>query len=205
MSLADQLQRARVMPVVTARDVAATVRLAETLAAGGMTSIEITLRTETALASIAAVKQALPDMLMAAGTVVSAEDFRRAVDAGADICVSPGISVELLEASTASGVALLPGVATASDIMLGLAHGVDIFKLFPAVAVGGTTLLKAFAGPFPRVRFCPTGGLNVDNFRDFLALPNVICCGGSWMVSDTLVHSGRWDDIEELVRAAMVV
>lgn len=203
MTLAEQLAQARVMPVVTAHDVASTVELAGALAAGGMTSIEITLRTESALASIAAVKKAVPDMLMAAGTVLNGQDVQSAVAAGADIVVSPGISEELLVTSKEAGVALLPGVATASEIMLGLAHDVTIFKLFPAVAVGGLTLLRSFGGPFPQVRFCPTGGLSVDNFREFLALPNVICCGGSWMVSSTLVQNSQWHDIEALARDAM--
>ena len=100
-------------------------------------------------------------------------------------------------------VDFIPGVTTASEVMLGLEYDCQVFKLFPAVAVGGLSLLKALAGPFPEVKFCPTGGLTPDNFRDFLALPNVVCCGGSWMVSEKLVGAGRWQEIEQLAREAM--
>lgn len=204
MTFAEQLAGCRVLPVVTAYDVDSTVQLAGALLKGGMTCIEITLRTDAALNSIRAVKEALPDMSVAVGTATSSRDVNSAAQAGADFCVSPGISVELLESTAAINMPFLPGVATPSEVMLGMSHGLDIFKLFPAVAVGGMDLLKAFGGPFPDVRFCPTGGLNPDNYRDFLALPNVICCGGSWMVAEPLVKSGNWEEVERLAAAAMV-
>jgi phosphogluconate dehydratase len=197
------LKRARVLPVVTPPAPEATVHLAEALAEGGMTAIEITLRSETALESIAAVKAALPGMTVAAGTITNAAQYADAVAAGADFCVSPGLTRELLEATRDAAVRLLPGVATASEIMLGLEYGLDRFKLFPAVPVGGIPLLKSFAGPFPQVRFCPTGGLTPANFQDFLALPNVICCGGSWMVASSLIKTGQWQEITRLARHAM--
>ncbi|MDX1733715.1 MAG: bifunctional 4-hydroxy-2-oxoglutarate aldolase/2-dehydro-3-deoxy-phosphogluconate aldolase [Halioglobus sp.] len=203
MTLRDQLAAARVLPVVTAEDVDATVRLAAVLAQSGMTAIEITLRTDAALEAIAAVRSAMPDLLLAAGTVLTPEDVARAGEAGAGLCISPGISAELLAATAAAGLPYLPGVATASEVMLGLSAGVDTFKLFPAVPVGGVALLRALHGPFPSVRFCPTGGLGAGNFRDFLALPNVICCGGSWMAGQDLIHSERWEDIAALAREAM--
>jgi 2-dehydro-3-deoxyphosphogluconate aldolase/(4S)-4-hydroxy-2-oxoglutarate aldolase len=203
MSFAEQLGACRVLPVITAHDVASTVELARALDRGGMRAAEITLRTEAALDSLAAVKTALPHMLVAAGTVTSAEDMQRAGSAGADFCVSPGITEALLVAATEQGMPFLPGVATASEVLLGLSHGRALFKLFPAVAVGGMNLLKSLQGPFPDVRFCPTGGLTPANYRDFLALPNVICCGGSWMVSEQLVRSADWDKIEILAHDAM--
>ena len=198
-----QLEQFRVLPVITAADVASTVELSRALQRGGMRAIEITLRTDAALDSIRAVKAELPGLQVAAGTVTNGADLERAMNAGCDFYISPGLSDGLLQAATQMGADLLPGVASASDIMRGLDFGLSCFKLFPAVAVGGLALLKSLAGPFPQVRFCPTGGLNADNFREFLALPNVVCCGGSWMVSDELVSAGEWEQIESLARDAM--
>lgn len=204
MSFAEQLAQCRVLPVITVHDIDATIKLAQTLARGGMKAVEITLRTPAALESLGPVKAAVPDMLVAAGTVTNPDLLDRAAAAGADFCVSPGLTPALLSASREHHIRLLPGVASASEVMLGLDHGLSLFKLFPALAVGGIDLLKSLAGPFPAVRFCPTGGLNAGNFRDFLALPNVICCGGSWMVGADLVDGGKWGAIEALAREAMV-
>lgn len=195
LSLLGQL---RVLPVVSVAGVDATVRLAMALERGGLGAIEITLRSDAALDSIAAVKKAVPGLVVAAGTVVNAAQMEAVRRAGADFAVSPGSTPELLTAAKTMEVDFLPGVATASEVMLGLEHGYSVFKLFPAGAAGGLALLKSLAGPFPEVRFCPTGGLGPDNYRDYLALPNVICCGGSWMVSAELVENGRWDEIERL-------
>ena len=203
MEFREQLAAARVLPVITADEVDATVQLVGALARGGMRAVEITLRTDAALDSLQAVKNAYPELGVAAGTITSADSLARALAAGADFCISPGISVELLDAAAAEGCALLPGVASASDIMLGLSRGLDTFKLFPAVPVGGLALLRSFAGPFPQVRFCPTGGLTPENFRDFMALPNVVCCGGSWMVASDLVAAQDWLQIESLAREAL--
>lgn len=203
MSFSDQLQQCQILPVVTAADVESTVALVRALEKGGMKAVEITLRTPAALESLRAVKAAVPGMLVAAGTVTNADRLVQATEAGADFCVSPGISEALLRVSSEQQIHLLPGVASASEVMLGMDHGIDLFKLFPAVAVGGVDLLRSFAGPFPGVRFCPTGGLGPANFREFLALPNVICCGGSWMVSADLVDAGNWGEIERLARDAL--
>lgn len=203
MSFAEQLAECRVLPVITAHGIDATVRLVQALEKGGMRAVEITLRTPEALDSMRAIKVAAPAMLIAAGTVTTASTMEQAREAGADFCVSPGISEPLLRAAAEQDMRLLPGVATASEVMLGMEHGVQLFKLFPAVAVGGLSLLEAFSGPFPDVRFCPTGGLGPANFRDFLALPNVVCCGGSWMVRRELIESGNWTGIEALAREAM--
>jgi 2-dehydro-3-deoxyphosphogluconate aldolase/(4S)-4-hydroxy-2-oxoglutarate aldolase len=197
------LAACRVLPVVTAHSVEQTVMLSRALLAGGMKAVEITLRTEAALASIAAVKAQVPGLLVAAGTVIKPADLHAAVGAGADFCVSPGLTEKLLRAASRERVGFVPGVSTASEIMEGLDYGYDCFKLFPAVAVGGIGLLKSLSGPFPNIQFCPTGGLNVENFRTFLALPNVVCCGGSWMVSSDLVEAGNWSEIERLAREAM--
>ncbi len=197
------LSQCRVLPVVTARDVESTVQLSRTLARGGMKAVEITLRTDSALECIAAVKAQVPELLIAAGTVTNPAEFEAAVTAGADFCFSPGLTENLLRAASQTNVGFVPGIATASEIMLGLNYGYGCFKLFPAVAVGGIPTLKSLGGPFPQVRFCPTGGLTPDNFREFLALSNVVCCGGSWMVADKLVDSENWTEIERLAREAM--
>ena len=201
--LDDFLARSRVLPVVTAHDVDSTVALAGALQRGGMTAIEITLRTPAALDAIAAVRSQVPGITVAAGTVNTPDDINRVVDAGVELALSPGSTPELLAAAAAAPLDFIPGIASASDIMQGQAHGFSIFKLFPAVTLGGVAMLKSLGGPFPDIRFCPTGGLGPDNFRQFLALPNVICCGGSWMVSAELVDNGRWADIETLASEAM--
>jgi len=197
------LESFRVLPVIAARDADTTVELCRALWRGGTRAVEITLRTEAAIDSIRAVRAALPELRVGSGTVTDAADLRRAIDAGCDFHVSPGLSPGLLRAAAESGADFLPGVATPSDIMQGMESGLRCFKLFPAVAAGGLALLKSLAGPFPGLRFCPTGGLDEANFRDFLALPNVVCCGGSWLVSDELVAAGQWRRIETLARAAM--
>jgi len=199
------LECCRVLPVVTAREVEETVQLTRTLARGGMQAVEITLRTEAALDAIRAVKAEVPDILVAAGTITNGGEFDAAVQAGADFCLSPGLTDDLLRAASASGVGFVPGVATASEVMQGLDRGYTCFKLFPAITVGGINMLKSMAGPFPDVRFCPTGGLTPQNFQDFLDLPNVVCCGGSWMVASNLIEAGNWEEIERLAAQAMAI
>lgn len=199
----EQLAAARVLPVIMPLDVESTLELVRALQRGGMRIMEITLRSPAALDSIAAVKRALPAVQVAAGTVTTPDEMSAAMAAGADFCVSPGLTPALLQHATDAQVQFLPGVASASEVMLGRSFGLDTFKLFPAVPVGGMALLKSLAGPFADVRFCPTGGLTADNFRDFLALSNVICCGGSWMVGESLVRNGCWDEVEALARDAM--
>lgn len=201
--LEERLAAARVLPVVTARDEASTVALAAALRRGGMRAIEITLRTPAAMAAIAAVRESVPDMLVAAGTVNTPADVERIVAAGVELALSPGATPALLAAAAEASLDFVPGVATASEILQARAHGFSVFKLFPAEASGGVALLKALGGPFPEARFCPTGGLTPANFRDYLALDNVICCGGSWMVTAELVENGRWDDVQRLAADAM--
>jgi 2-dehydro-3-deoxyphosphogluconate aldolase/(4S)-4-hydroxy-2-oxoglutarate aldolase len=202
-SLAERLGGCHILPVVTCGDVDAALRLARALVNAGMGAVEFTLRTPKALQCLAQVKERFPELLVAAGTVTRPDDIHRALDAGADFCVSPGISAALLTTADRLGVPYLPGVATASEVMLGLEHGCELFKLFPAEAIGGVALLNSLAGPFPDIRFCPTGGLTQDNVGDYLALPNVICCGGSWMVATELIASEEWSEIERLAADAL--
>jgi len=197
------LSPCRVLPVITVLDVAQTVTLSRTLLDSGMPAVEITLRTPAALEAIAAVKAEVPALQIAAGTVTNAAELDAAMAAGADFAVSPGSTPALLAAAAERGVGLVPGVASPSEIMLGLDYGLDTFKLFPATALGGIPMLKALGGPFPQVSFCPTGGLTPENFRDYLALPNVVCCGGSWMVAPALVEAGDWKHIAALASDAM--
>src|SRR5690606_20740462 len=150
-----------------------------------------------------AVVAEVPQLRVAAGTVLTPAQLDQVQAAGAAFAVSPGATSALYQAARSTAMPLLPGVATASEIMAGLEQGVNCFKLFPATALGGQELLQALAGPFPEVRFCPTGGLRADNFRTFLALPNVICCGGSWMVAADLVAAGDWNTIAGLATEAM--
>ena len=203
MTLQEKLQASRVLPVVTAGDVDSTVQLARALQRGGMAAIEITLRTPSAMDAIVAVKQEVPGLLVAAGTVNTPAELEQVVDAGVELALSPGATNALLEAAANAPLDFVPGVASASEVMNALDHGFAICKLFPATTLGGEAMLKSLGGPFPEVLFCPTGGLDPTNYRQFLALPNVICCGGSWMVAADLVDNGRWDDIEGLAREAM--
>jgi len=203
MTLREKLQASRVLPVVTAGDVDSTVQLARALQRGGMAAIEITLRTPSAMDAIVAVKQEVPGLLVAAGTVNTPAELEQVVDAGVELALSPGATNALLEAAANAPLDFVPGVASASEVMNALDHGFAICKLFPATTLGGEAMLKSLGGPFPEVLFCPTGGLDPTNYRQFLALPNVICCGGSWMVAADLVDNGRWDDIEGLAREAM--
>ena len=197
------LSKFRVLPVITARDVPSTLALSRALLAGGMGAIEITLRTPAALDAIVAVREELPQMLVAAGTVTNTRELEQVVATGVSLALSPGATDSLLAAAADAPLQFIPGVASASDVMRAADHGIDVCKLFPATVLGGESMLKALAGPFPEMRFCPTGGLGRDNFRQFLALPNVVCCGGSWMVSADLVDNGRWEEIESLAREAM--
>lgn len=202
-ALFSTLRECRVLPVVTAADVDSTVKLARTLQQGGMKAIEITLRTDAALEGIRAVQAAVPELLVAAGTVNTPSDLEQVLNAGVKLALSPGATPDLLRAAADSGLPFIPGVATASEVMRGMEFGFDVFKLFPAVTTGGVDMLKALSGPFAQIQFCPTGGLNRGNFKQYLALPNVICCGGSWMASAELLKGGKWDEIERLASEAM--
>ena len=184
-----------VIPVVVIDDAGQAVPLAEALLAGGISAIEITLRTKQALAAMEAIAKDVPDMLLTAGTALNAAHLQQVKDAGASLAVSPGISVELLEASKALGLTLLPGIATASELMLGLHHGLTHFKLFPASAINGIGLPKAFAGPFPEARFCCTGGISEADLPLYLNEPNIPGVGVSWLASRPAIAAGRWDEI----------
>lgn len=193
--------RAPVIPVLVLDDAVHARPLAEALVAGGLPVLEVTLRTPAALEAIRAMAE-VPGGIVGAGTLLAPRDVAAAKAAGARFGVSPGVTDELAAACEAEGLPLLGGVATVTEAMRMLARGYDACKFFPAEAVGGAAALKAFAGPLPQIGFCPTGGVTPENAPRYLALPNVLCVGGSWMADKALMRAGKWDEIEALARDA---
>lgn len=191
-----------VIPVIVIRQLENAVPLAQALLAGGVRVLEVTLRTPVALASMRAIAKAVPESIVGAGTVRSAADAQAAKDAGCRFAVSPGYTSAIGQACIGCELPLLPGVATASDILQATGDGFMFLKLFPATAVGGVALLKALAGPFPDVMFCPTGGITAQSAPEFLALPNVKVCGGSWLTPDDAIARGDWSRVTQLAREA---
>ncbi|NRF70889.1 bifunctional 4-hydroxy-2-oxoglutarate aldolase/2-dehydro-3-deoxy-phosphogluconate aldolase [Aquincola sp. S2] len=199
LSLADH---GPVIPVIVLQRVADAVPLAEALLAGGVKVLEVTLRSAVALECIEAIAKAVPEALVGAGTIRTAADARAARDAGSRFAVSPGYTREVGAACRELGLPLLPGVATASEVMTAHGDGHGFLKFFPAQQAGGVGMLKAFAGPFPDVAFCPTGGITLETAPQFLALPNVKVCGGSWLTPADAVEQGDWARITRLAREA---
>lgn len=199
------LDLAPVVPVVVVEEVADAVPLARALVAGGLTAIEVTLRTSAALGAIRAIGAEVPDAVVGAGTVITPANVRDSVDAGARFLVSPGWTDTLLDAMKASGVPFLPGVSTTSEVVALLERGVTEMKFFPAEAAGGTAYLKSLTGPLPQARFCPTGGITAASAPVYLALKNVGCVGGSWMLPDDAVAAKDWARVERLAREAAAV
>jgi 2-dehydro-3-deoxyphosphogluconate aldolase/(4S)-4-hydroxy-2-oxoglutarate aldolase len=191
-----------VIPVIVIDRLDDAVPLARALVAGGVKVLEVTLRTPVALQAIEAMAREVPGAIVGAGTIRSAADARAAARAGAVFGVSPGYTAEVGAACREAGLPLLPGVATASEVMAAQADGLSFLKFFPATAAGGIPLLKALAGPFPDVVFCPTGGITLQTAPDFLSLPNVKVCGGSWLTPADAVKAGDWDRITRLAAEA---
>jgi len=191
-----------VIPVVVVEDIATAVPLARALLDGGVPIIEVTLRSAPALDAIRAIAAEVPELLVGAGTIVSADQARAAVDAGARFLVSPGSTDRLLDAFQDAGLPFLAGCSSPSDMLRLLERGVTEAKLFPASAVGGVDLLRAVAGPLPQLRFCPTGGITAASAGDYLALPNVGCVGGTWLTPATAVRAKAWDEITRLATDA---
>ena len=196
------MQDAPVIPVIVLTDARQAVLLARALVAGGIRMLEVTLRTPQALACIEAIARDVPEAIVGAGTVRSAADVRACAMAGARFAVSPGYTAAVGQACRDAGLALLPGVATGSEIMMAQEDGLTELKFFPALQAGGPAMLKAWSGPFGGVRFCPTGGVSIANAAEFLALPNVVCVGGSWLTPTDALASGDWAKITELARQA---
>ncbi len=192
----------RVVPVIVLNDAAHAVPLAHALLEGGIDVMEITLRSGVALQAMEAVAKAVPHMHLGAGTVTRAIEVQQVIDAGASFALSPGCTDELVRAVHAANLPFIPGVMTPGEVMRARDHGFTLMKLFPASQAGGIGMLKALGAPLPDVRFCPTGGVSVDNLRDFLKLPNVAMAGGSWLTPADLLRNGDWAGITKLAREA---
>ena len=203
MTAKEVMEISPIVPVIALESVDDALPLAKALFEGGIAIMEITLRTEAGLKSIEAIAKAMPQMNVGAGTVLNASDFKKAVEHGAQFVFSPGISEELMQTSRELGVALIPGVATASEVMLAKNNGFEHCKLFPATVAGGVEALKAFSGPFSSMRFCPTGGVNLNNVREFLDLDNVVCAGGSWIVTKQAIKDKDFQAITKLCKEAL--
>ena len=192
------MQDAPVIPVIVLNDLAHAVPMARALVAGGVRMLEVTLRTPQALACIEAIAREVPEAVVGAGTVRSRADAQSAARAGARFAVSPGYTSAVGQACRDVGLALLPGVASGSEIMMAQEDGFTELKFFPAMQAGGPAMLKAWSGPFFDVRFCPTGGVSLQNAGEFLTLPNVVCVGGSWLVPADAMAAGDWARITRL-------
>ena len=202
MSFEALLGSTRVVPVITIEDAGSAVPLAEALVAGGLQVLEITLRTEAGLESISRIAAEVPDAVVGAGTVTTPQQLLDARNAGARFIVSPGCTDALAHAAAEAGGAFLPGAVTASEVLRLLEMGISLMKFFPAETSGGIAALKALGAPFPQVRFCPTGGIDLERAPDYLALANVVCIGGSWMVPANLIEQRDWKAITALAAEA---
>lgn len=201
--LAALFREAVVIPVLTIEKVEHAVPLAKALVAGGVRTLEVTLRTDAAVAAAKAIIAEVPEAVVGIGTILNAGDLARAESLGAKFGISPGLTPELLKAAAASDLPFAPGIATASELMQALAAGFETVKFFPAEQAGGIKALRALAGPFPHVRFCPTGGIGEANAAAWLAEPNVLCVGGSWLCPAADIRSGNWAGITAMCNSAM--
>ena len=201
--LAALFRQATVVPVLTIERLADAVPLARALVAGGVRVLEVTLRTPVALEAAKAMIAEVPEAVVGIGTILNADDLARAENVGARFGISPGATPDLLKAAAASGLPFAPGIATASELMQALAHGLGLVKFFPAEQSGGIKALRALAGPFPDTRFCPTGGIGEANAAAWLAEPNVVAVGGSWLCPAADVRSGNWTGITAMCQRAM--
>ena len=192
-----------VVPVIVVNQPEHAVPMAKALVAGGIRVLEVTLRTPVVMDALRAIIREVPEAIVGAGTVINTQQLKEVTDAGAQFVISPGLTESLLRAATEGPVPLIPGISTVSELMMGMDHGLREFKFFPAEANGGVRALSALAGPFPQVRFCPTGGISPANYRDYLALKSVLCIGGSWLVPDDALQQGDWARITQLARDAI--
>ena len=195
----------KIVPVIALERSADSVPLGAALIENGLPVAEITFRSAAATDTIRDLRAAYPQLLIGAGTVLNRAQVEQAQAAGADFIVSPGLNPTTVQACRELNMPMVPGVNNPSDIELALELGFSVLKFFPAEASGGIKMLKALLGPYAQVRFMPTGGISVDNIRDYLAVPGVIACGGSWMVDKTLLQTGNWLEIGRLVRAAVAL
>lgn len=202
MNPRDILSAGAVVPVMAINDLDTAVDLAHALVEGGIPTLEITLRTEHGIKAIERIAKEVKGAIVGAGTVINGEQLKAVEQAGAVFAISPGFNIAFAKAAQQSGIAVIPGIATPGELMLALEHGIDTCKLFPAEVVGGKEMLKALHGPFPQVKFCPTGGINLSSAPEYLKLPNVLCVGGSWLTPKEAVAAKDWDTITRLAKEA---
>ena len=205
MNFYDKLNSEKIVPVVKINDASKAPDLARALLAGGLSVIELTFRSAAAADAIRAVCREDPELTVCAGTVLTPEQAQQAVDAGAQAIVSPGTNEEVVRWCLHRGIPVIPGVATPTEAEACIRMGLDVLKLFPAETVGGVGMLKALAGPYSYLRFMPTGGISLKNLPDYLALPNVLCCGGSWIAPEQRIDAGEFGEITRLAREAAAV
>ena len=191
-----------VVPVLVIDKVEDALPIAEALIAGGINVLEVTLRTEAAMDVIRTIAEALPEAYIGAGTVTNREQLKAVTDAGAKFAISPGLTADLLKAGKEGSIPLIPGISNISDLMKAKDAGYDHLKFFPAEAAGGVKALKSIGGPFPDIVFCPPGGISPSNYQEYLALPNVKCCGGSWLAPTDAIENKQWSIITDLAKAA---
>ena len=203
MSALDVLKTGPVVPVIVINDLDHAVPLAKALLAGGVKVLEVTLRTPVAIEAIRMIAEEVPEAIVGAGTVATEEDLQAVAKAGGIFAISPGLTPTLLSAANNGPIALIPGISSASELMLGMEYGLTEFKFFPAEAAGGINMLKSIGGPFPQVRFCPTGGISPANYKEYLGLKNVACVGGSWLAPVDVLERGDWEKITNLARMAI--
>lgn len=192
-----------VVPVIVINDVKDAVPLAKALIAGGVRTLEVTLRTACALEAIKTIMEEVPEAIVGAGTVTTVEQFRKVSELGVEFIITPGLTASLLKEAVAGDIPVIPGIATLGELMTGAEAGLTCFKFFPAEINGGVAALKVFAGPMPDVKFCPTGGISLKNYRDYLALKNVLCVGGSWFVPTEAIEQGDFATITRMAKEAV--
>lgn len=205
MSIYDEIAKLKIVPVVALDDEKDAIALADALIEGGLPVAEITFRTAAAEGSIRAIAQARPEMLVGAGTITNMDQAKRAVAAGAKFLVTPGFSNEITAYAVEQNVPIFPGVCTPTEIMMTLKYNLPVVKFFPAAQYGGLATIKALNGPFPALKFMPTGGISAANVKEYLAYPNIVACGGSWMVKKDLITAGKFDEIRRLAAEAVTL
>ncbi len=197
------LQISPIIPVVVIEDIKDAVPLAQSLVEGGIQIIEVTLRSSCALEAIELIAKNVPKMRVGAGTILNPTQLEQAQNRGAEFLISPGLTIKLLEHAKKKDMPLIPGVSSSSEVMQALELGYSALKFFPAEYCGGVKLLNAFNGPFKGVKFCPTGGISIDNMHSYLNLENVLCVGGSWLTPKNLIQNKEWDKITEICKRSL--
>ena len=205
ISSAEVFSQGPIVPVLVIENIEDALPIAKSLMAGGVNVLEVTLRTNVALDAIALIAKELPDAYVGAGTVTNREQLKAVENAGAKFAISPGLTADLLAAGKEGSIPLIPGISNISDLMTAQDAGYDHLKFFPAEAAGGVKALKSIAGPFPNITFCPTGGINLDNYKEYLALPTVKCVGGSWLVPNDAIENKQWHVLTELAKQAIAL